>query len=77
MTHTSVVGVFRTSSYRHGIGNNHEGKTELENNSYVVYILIKYLQISWEIGWWCTVKKGNDFPVPSRDVTYQTLPGRE
>ncbi len=24
-----------------------------------------------------TVKKVNDFPVPSRDVTYQTLPGRE
>jgi hypothetical protein len=23
-----------------------------------------------------TVKKGNDFPVPSRDVTNQTLPGR-
>jgi hypothetical protein len=22
-----------------------------------------------------TVKKVNDFPVPSRDVTYQTLPG--
>jgi hypothetical protein len=25
----------------------------------------------------CTVKKVNDFPVSSRDVTYQTLPGRE
>jgi hypothetical protein len=24
-----------------------------------------------------TVKKVNDFPVPSRDVTNQTLPGRE
>jgi hypothetical protein len=24
-----------------------------------------------------TVKKVIDFPVPSRDVTYQTLPGRE
>ncbi len=24
-----------------------------------------------------TVKKLFDFPVPSRDVTYQTLPGRE
>jgi hypothetical protein len=24
-----------------------------------------------------TVKKVNNFPVPSRDVTYQTLPGRE
>ncbi len=24
-----------------------------------------------------TVKKVSDFPVPSRDVTYQTLPGRE
>jgi hypothetical protein len=24
-----------------------------------------------------TVKKNSDFPVPSRDVTYQTLPGRE
>ncbi len=25
----------------------------------------------------CTVKKVSDFPVPSRDVTYQILPGRE
>jgi hypothetical protein len=25
----------------------------------------------------CTVKKDNDFPVPSRDVTNHTLPGRE
>ncbi len=25
----------------------------------------------------CTVKKVSGFPVPSRDVTYQTLPGRE
>jgi hypothetical protein len=24
-----------------------------------------------------TVKKGSGFPVPSRDVTYKTLPGRE
>jgi hypothetical protein len=24
-----------------------------------------------------TVQKVNDFPVPSRDVTNQTLPGRE
>jgi hypothetical protein len=24
-----------------------------------------------------TVKKVNDFPFPSRDVSYQTLPGRE
>ncbi len=24
-----------------------------------------------------TVKKVSHFPVPSRDVTYQTLPGRE
>jgi hypothetical protein len=24
-----------------------------------------------------TVKKVNDFPIPSRDVTYQTLPERE
>jgi hypothetical protein len=29
------------------------------------------------IGILYTVKKANDFPVPSRDVTYQTLPGRE
>ena len=27
--------------------------------------------------WDCTVKKVSDFPVPSRDVTNQTLPGRE
>ncbi len=27
--------------------------------------------------WLYTVKKVNDFPVPSRDITYQTLPGRE
>ncbi len=28
--------------------------------------------------WWaCTEKKVSGFPVPSRDVTYQTLPGRE
>jgi hypothetical protein len=25
----------------------------------------------------CTVKKVRDFPVPSRDVNYQTLPGGE
>jgi hypothetical protein len=25
----------------------------------------------------CTVKKVSDFPIPSRDVTYQTLHGRE
>ncbi len=25
----------------------------------------------------CTVKKVRGFPVPSRDVTYQTLPGRD
>jgi hypothetical protein len=24
-----------------------------------------------------TVKKDSDFPVPSWDITYQTLPGRE
>ncbi len=38
-THTSVMRVFSTSSYRHGIGNNHEGKTENENNGYVVFYL--------------------------------------
>jgi hypothetical protein len=27
--------------------------------------------------WHCTVKKVNDFSVPSWDVTNQTLPGRE
>jgi hypothetical protein len=26
---------------------------------------------------WYTVKKGFKFPAPSRDVTYQTLPGQE
>ncbi len=37
----------------------------------------KVRSAAWR-GWSAyTVKKVSGFPVPSRDVTYQTLPGRE
>jgi hypothetical protein len=37
-------------------------------------LLIKYMFIGYR---YYTVKNVNDFPVPSRDVTHQTLPGGE